>query len=115
MRDWRSLLLGGLIALAGCGEDHSKEPVRPVRTMVIDPQPIEDDRSGIGEIRPRYESDLGFRVAGKVVSRLVDVGVSVKKGDLLARLDDQDYRNRLKSAEAEIAAAEAVLAEAKGS
>ena len=85
-----------------------------MRTVTVDPKPIDDDRQAVGEVRARYESDLGFRVSGKVVARLVDVGVSVKKGDVLARLDEQEYSNRLKSAQADIVAAEAVLEEARG-
>jgi RND family efflux transporter MFP subunit len=106
-----------LALLAGaCGSEAPRQSeVRPVRTAVADPKPIEDDRQAVGEIKPRQESDLGFRVAGKVVSRAVDVGVTVKKGDLLARLDEQDTQNKLKSAEADVAAAEAVLVEAQGS
>ena len=88
---------------------------RPVRTVTVDPKPIEDDRQSVGEVRARYESDLGFRVSGKVIARLVDIGVSVKKGAVLARLDEQEYRNKLKSADADIVAAEAVLVEAQGS
>jgi RND family efflux transporter MFP subunit len=110
----RWLLLGLTLAAAGCGDAVSKEPeIRPVRTLVADPRPIEDDRRAVGEVRPRYESDLGFRIAGKVVARSVDVGASVAQGDLLARLDDQDYRNKLASAESDIVGAEAVLAEAR--
>lgn len=111
---WRLLLLGSALALAGCSEASPKTPeVKSVRTLVVDPRPVEDDRSAVGEVRPRYESELGFRIAGKVVLRAVDVGVSVKKGDLLARLDTQDYRNKLKSAESDIVAARAVLTEAE--
>jgi RND family efflux transporter MFP subunit len=104
-------------AMSGCGDDAPKqsEEVRPVRTVVVDPRPIEDDRHAVGEIKPRQESDLGFRIGGKLVSRLVDVGVTVKKGDLLARLDEQDPRNKLKSAEADVSAAQAVLVEAEAS
>ena len=68
----------------------------------------------IGEVKPRYESDLSFRVAGKVLARRVDVGASVRQGDTLATLDTQDFQNRLRSAEAEVASAEAVLVEARG-
>jgi RND family efflux transporter MFP subunit len=111
---WRLLLLGSALALAGCSEASPKTPeVKSVRTLVVDPRPVEDDRSAVGEVRPRYESELGFRIAGKVVLRAVDVGASVKKGDLLARLDTQDYRNKLKSAESDIVAARAVLTEAE--
>jgi RND family efflux transporter MFP subunit len=103
--------------LSGCGEDAKTDttaPARPVRTVVVDPAPVDDDRQAVGEIRARYESDLSFRVAGKIQSRLVDVGVSVKKGDVLATLDEQDYQNRLKSAEADVTSAEASLVEAQG-
>lgn len=111
---WRLLLLGSALALAGCSEASPKTPeVKSVRTLVVDLRPVEDDRSAVGEVRPRYESELGFRIAGKVVLRAVDVGASVKKGDLLARLDTQDYRNKLKSAESDIVAARAVLTEAE--
>ena len=108
-------LLGALaLPLTGCVEEAPKgQEVRPVRTVVVDPRPIEDDRSAVGEIKPRTESDLGFRVAGKILARTADVGASVKKDDVLARLDEQDYRNRLKSSETDVAAAEAVLVEAR--
>jgi len=109
------LVLGGsLLGLAGCREAAAPAPeIRPVRTVVVMPKPIDDDRQAVGEIRPRQESDIGFRVGGKVISRAVDVGVSVKSGDLLARLDTQDFDNRLRSAEADVTSADAVLVEAR--
>jgi RND family efflux transporter MFP subunit len=113
-RNWGLLVVAGAALLGACDRPSAKGPeTRPVRTVTVDPKPIEDDRQAVGEVRPRYESDLGFRVSGKVIARLVDVGVSLKKGAVLARLDDQEYRNKLKSAEADIVAAEAVLAEAQ--
>ena len=114
-RWWMLLVVGPMLSLSGCGEAAPKVPeVRPVRTMVVDPKSVEDDRSAVGEVRPRYESDLGFRIAGKIIARAVDVGVSVKKGDLLAQLDEQDNRNKLKSAEADLFGAQAVLIESQG-
>src|SRR5436853_4899873 len=86
------LLLGVTLSVAGCTEAVTQGvEIKPVRTLVVDPQPIEDDRRAVGEVRPRYESEHGFRVAGKMISRLVDVGDAVMKGDVLARLDQQDY------------------------
>jgi RND family efflux transporter MFP subunit len=101
-------------ALTGCKSENTSVETRTVRTVAVDPKPIGDDRQAIGEVRPRYESDLSFRVAGKVLARRVDVGALVRQGDTLATLDTQDFQNRLRSAEAEVASADAVLIEARG-
>jgi RND family efflux transporter MFP subunit len=104
------------LVATGCSSEAAKAPeVRPVQAIVVTPNTIADDRRAVGEIKPRYESDLGFRVSGKIVSRAAEIGKEVKKGELLAKLDDQDYLNKLRSAEADAASAEAVLAEAQSS
>ena len=108
------LLLTLLVVLVGCKPEDAPTALRLVRTLVVDPKSIGEDRHAIGEVKPRYESDLSFRVAGKVLSRLVDVGAWVKQGDTLATLDTQDYQNRLRSAEAEVSSAEAALVNAQG-
>lgn len=59
-----------------------------------------------GDVRPRYESQLGFRVGGKIVERKVDVGAVVKRGDVLMRLDPQDLRLAESQARATLRAAE---------
>src|SRR3954471_10289767 len=112
MRSWGLLLLTLVLALAGCKPEDAPVETRLVRTLVVDPKPIGEDRHAIGEVKPRYESDLSFRVAGKVLSRTVDVGASVNRGDTLATLDTEDYQNRLRSAEADVTSAEAALVEA---
>jgi RND family efflux transporter MFP subunit len=108
------LLLTVLVVLAACKPEDAPAALRLVRALVVDPKSIREDRQAIGEVKPRYESDLSFRVAGKVLSRLVDIGASVKQGDTLATLDTQDYENRLRSAEADVNSAEAGLVEAHG-
>lgn len=111
----KRLLIGLPLLLIGCGDSAPKAPeIRPVRTVVVEPKPIDDDRQAVGDIKPRQETDIGFRISGKLVSRVVEVGTRVKKGDLLARLDEQDYQNRLRSAEADVTSAAAVLSEAQG-
>jgi RND family efflux transporter MFP subunit len=107
------ILLGVVLLIAGCKPEHASVEARPIRTIVVDPQPILDDRQAVGDVKPRYESDLSFRVDGKLVSRRVDVGASVTQGDILATLDVQDYQNKLNSAEADVAAAEAAFVEAQ--
>lgn len=108
------LLLTVAILGTGCAREeiHAPAEIRPVKTVSVAFRKADDARSAVGEIRPRNETDLSFRVSGKVIQRQVDVGTSVKKGELLARLDGQDYHNRLRSAEADVAAAQAALDEA---
>lgn len=106
---WQQTATAGAVVPVGPPE------TKLVRAIAVSPQPAADERRAVGEIRPRRESDLGFRVSGKLVMRAVDVGATVKKGDVLARIDDQDYRNRLLSAKADKAGAEAVLVEAQAS
>jgi RND family efflux transporter MFP subunit len=108
------LLCGSACLLAACQEKVQQAPeIRAVRTQVADPQPIPDDRRAIGEIRPRRESELGFLVSGKIIQRAVDVGAVVKRGDLIAKVEDADYRNKLKAAEADFAAADAAIVESR--
>jgi RND family efflux transporter MFP subunit len=103
-----------LLALGGCKAEKAALDVRSTRTVIVEPKHIDADRQAVGEVKPRYESDLSFRVAGKVLVRRVDVGASVRQGDTLATLDTQDFQNHLRSAEADVASAEAELVETRG-
>lgn len=81
----------GCLALAGCGKKaETVEDVRPVRVLQLSPAAGKTEFEFSGEVRPRIESRLGFRVGGKISARLVDVGASVRKGQPLARLDPTD-------------------------
>jgi RND family efflux transporter MFP subunit len=86
-----------------------ERPVQVQRVSFVD-----DDagREFVGVVRARYETDLGFRVAGKIVRRLVNVGDRVHAGDVVAELDPQDLRLQAESAQAEFAAATSSLAQA---
>lgn len=93
--------------LAACSKPAEKtEEVRPVRAIVLAASDIDVDASFSGEVRARYESQLGFRVPGKIVSRKVDVGTVVKKGQALMQLDPQDLRLGQAQALAQLRAAE---------
>jgi membrane fusion protein, multidrug efflux system len=98
-----------LSALAACHKEEkaASQAVRPVRTVTVALQEGGEKVSLTGEIQPRYHADIGFRVNGKILERPVDVGTQVKKGDLLARLDPQQYRQDFEVAKAEVAATEA--------
>ena len=85
------LAIAGCLALAGCGKKaETVEDVRPVRVLQLSPAAGKTEFEFSGEVRPRIESRLGFRVGGKISARLVDVGASVRKGQPLARLDPTD-------------------------
>ena len=62
-----------------------------------------------GTVEPRYKSDLGFRVLGRIISRDVNVGDVVKKGQRLATLDPLAYQLAVRSAQADLASATARL------
>lgn len=89
------LLIALLMAatLAACSKPAEKtEDIRPVRAIVLSTSDVDVNAEFSGEVRARVESRLGFRVAGKIVSRKVDVGALVKKGQVLMQLDPQDLR-----------------------
>ena len=78
-------------SLAACKE--AAPPVkseRPALTRIVGAESAESGRLYSGEIRARHEVNLGFRIGGKIVARLVDAGAQVKAGEVLARLDPAD-------------------------
>jgi multidrug efflux system membrane fusion protein len=102
------LAIAAPLVLAGCGRPETKAAApRAVIAQVVGAKPADNANVYSGEVRARYENDLGFRVAGKVVARLVDVGATVKKGQVLARLDPQDARLGAEAARSQLAGAEA--------
>ena len=67
----------------------------------------------VGSIQPRYKTDLGFRIFGRMVARFVDVGATVTKGQEIAALDPAVQALAVRSAEASLANAEAQFANAQ--
>src|SRR5947207_12407673 len=65
------------------------------------------DRSFTGIVAARVQSDLGFRVSGKVLERLIDTGQAVKRGQPLMRIDPTDLRLATRAQEEAVAAARA--------
>jgi membrane fusion protein, multidrug efflux system len=109
-------MLAAIAALAACKKEEEKAAapdIRPVRTVTVEPKEAGDTLSLTGEIQPRYQADIGFRVNGKILKRPVDIGTQVKTGDLLAVLDPQQFRQDLEVAKADVAAAEAEVTRAQ--
>jgi RND family efflux transporter MFP subunit len=109
-----ALLLIPALALAGCGKKTEAEskPSRPVLVATVHYEPESPQRSFVGTIKPRIETDMGFRVTGKVAKRLVEVGQTVEIGQPLATLDEVDLKLQAEQAVAELNAATGVLANA---
>lgn len=96
------------LALAGCSKQApAPTPERAVRTLLISETGGVLEREFSADIRARTESRLGFRVPGKVARRLVELGQSVRAGQVLGQLDPQDLRLQQDAARAGLAAAEA--------
>ncbi|HSI28285.1 MAG: efflux RND transporter periplasmic adaptor subunit [Methylophilus sp.] len=83
---------------------------RPVWVMTVGASDHQVGGSYTGEVRSRYESTIGFRIAGKITAREVNVGDQVKKGQLLARLDPNDTKLNAQAASADVQSAQANLA-----
>ncbi|MBI2752095.1 MAG: efflux RND transporter periplasmic adaptor subunit [Betaproteobacteria bacterium] len=96
------------ITLAACTNATERRPeeVRPVRVMVIGETAEARVVEYAGEVRPRHEIRLSFRVGGKIVERLVEVGSTVRAGQPVARLDPADLVLAAASARAQAASLE---------
>lgn len=116
-----AVLLGGLAAAASVARqpaatDQATERLaQPVRVVPITFAAVEQVARYTGTIRPRHEAGLGFRLAGKIVARMAEVGDRVVKGQVIAQLDDTDARLERDAAlaEAEAARVDLVRAEAE--
>ncbi len=103
---WAALLATISLVLMACTPvAPSEEPVRAVKVVTVRSERLHALQEFSGEVRPRVESRLGFRVAGKLVRREVELGQRVKAGEVLARLDPQDYRLAADAAQAQLGAA----------
>jgi multidrug efflux system membrane fusion protein len=103
-----ALALLAVIAAGGCST-RAAAPEAPRFALVAHPQDAEAAAGEVysGDVHARYESQLGFRVAGKIRARLVDVGSHVDAGQPLAELDPLDLKLQVASATATLSSAEA--------
>lgn len=100
--------------LAACSEKPPVvEDIRPVRAIQIAAAGAETVLELAGEIQPRYESRLGFRVSGKVIARQVEIGSVVKRGQVLMQIDPRDLQLSQSQANASVNAAASNLSLAK--
>ncbi len=95
------------VLLAACAPPPAPpESVRPVKLAQVVVGGAAERAVFAGEVKPRYENDLAFRIGGKVVARDVDVGTRVRKGQVIARLDPADVALQAEAAKAQVASAQ---------
>lgn len=110
--------MASILAVAGflVGCDKKAElpaPVRPVLSMVV--APIEAiNVAVVGTVQPQFKTDFGFRMIGRLIARPVNVGETVEKGQPLAAVDPFAAELAVRSALAEVSAAQGQLANASG-
>lgn len=99
------------LVLTACGDSATADDPRShaplVRSAAVESS-SESSRSFTGTVAARVQSDLGFRVSGKVLERLVDTGQSVKRGQPLMRLDPIDLGLQARAQQEAVAAARAL-------
>ncbi len=110
-----SLLIVPLLALAGGCNKPPQQPdvTRPVHAVAVSLASDEQEVTYTGDVRARWETALGFRVPGKIVARLVEVGQQVKTGQVLARLDPEDQKLSAEAAKQQLMAARSDFQQAK--
>lgn len=108
----------GMIAacaiLAGCGDKPAApDPIRPVLSMVVVPRGAASI-SVVGTIQPRYQTDYGFRMLGRLIARRVNVGDTVEKGQPLAAVDATAAELAVRSTMGALTTAQGQLSNASG-
>ncbi len=103
-------LLLPLFLLVACNKPPAEpEPIRPVKTVHVGMEPGEAYLRLPGEVRARHETPLSFRVGGKVTECKVNLGDTVRRGQILAKLEPADYQLATQSGAAGVADARSTL------
>jgi RND family efflux transporter MFP subunit len=110
------ILTAVLIAASLAGCDKKPPPTaqaRPVRTITVERGAAGETVSLTGQVRAKDQVSLAFRLEGRMVKRLVAVGDVLRAGQIVAQLDPQDQQNGLRTAQANLASAQAALTQAR--
>ena len=96
-----------LSLLLGCSTQDQKTnlPPRPVKVFRVGTTSAESVTPYAGEVRARFETTLSFRVTGKILTRPVEIGDRVRKGQLLAKLDNSDFQLAVQTLKAQLKSA----------
>lgn len=108
------LITSTAFTLSACSRNEAAPaPERPVKLLTVGESHTAASAEYAGEVRARVESNLGFRVSGKIIARLVETGQHVRKGQELARLDPRDFQLSDQAASSQLISATAQLENAR--
>lgn len=97
-----------LALLSGCGQEKPEAKAHSrVFVQTVQPTDFAAAVTLTGDIQARVQTDLSFRVGGKIIQRMVDVGDRVTARQVLARLDPKDLQTNVDSAQAQVVAEQA--------
>lgn len=100
--------LSFLALLTACGDKQPVERQRPrVFVQEVRPADFAATVTLTGDVQARVQTELSFRVGGKIIQRMVDVGDRVSARQVLARLDPKDLQTNVDSAQAQVVAEQA--------
>src|SRR5437762_12806402 len=101
--------IASALAMAGCQQETKvPEPVRPVLSTILQPA-ASGSTVAVGTVQPRYETNLGFRVLGRLIARPVNVGDLVAEGQTIAAIDPTALELAVQLVKADLPKAQAVL------
>ncbi|HOW50294.1 MAG TPA: biotin/lipoyl-binding protein, partial [Rubrivivax sp.] len=103
------------VLLSACQREVEKPApeIRPVRTITIEKRAAGSTVAITGNVQAQNEINESFRIDGRLMERLVDVGDAVRQGQLIARLDPQNEESGVQAARAQLSAAQARQVEAR--
>lgn len=111
-----ALISASMLVLAGCKKDDKETQApapRPVLS-VIAKTAVERQPTFVGTVQPRYQTDRGFQVLGRIIARHVDVGDVVTPGQRLAEIEPLTYQLAVQSSEASLMRAKSEFTRASG-
>lgn len=103
-----------LALLTACGKEGPKEPLSPrVYVQQVSTREFAPPIQLSGDIQARVETQLSFRVGGKIIERKVDVGDHIQANQVLARLDPKDLKIQVQTAQASVYAQQAQVVQTR--
>ena len=108
-----ALLALALLPACQRAQEEAAPEIRPVRVTTIENRSASGTVSLTGTVQDQTAINQAFRIDGRLIERMVDIGDSVKPGQLVARLDPQNEESSLQPARAQLTAARAQLVEAR--